>query len=580
MTRNIIIVIFSAFVCLAPFAFAAQELTGQQTQPDVVISSRDASITVTPAPSTVLAPEGLTEAETANLEQQYRFTVRNKAQLLMPGISTSGGEGVMSEEAAKEMSEAEKLYRYFGVAVNLYDHGKLDQAVEILRYISDKRPDDKYIKDYLRKMIYERDFNDRRWATTAAGDAQLLKRQTIKELLRDGIDYYKQKRYDKALLKFNDLLVLDPGNIQAKSYLAKLKAYFLQEARVEDIVSTYEQKNSSGKKYAAAKLLSDQDNVIRKKAGMMIRSEDARMAGAEELLDKRESRPVEIADELLADKEQARFNAAEDELDAQELDNIIGKKTVETALDDAELGLTVEDIVSDEREQERRSRLMTLGSGDIIQIGVRDHPELSGKVSVRLDGNIVLPLVNELVRVNGMTIDEAAAAIRESIKRYVKEPSVVVAVEQYNSKKFYVIDEIGCTPYPITRANLTLRDALFVSDWGSNRALGRVIVMKPDKLHPIIRKVDAFNIIYRGNLKDNMFIEDGDVIYVPLTIASKTTTVIRDSLSPIKALRDLRTEWLDTRWNQEGYYNMFRIPRNAEIQADMNEGAAGIATNL
>jgi len=172
---------------------------------------------------------------------------------------------------------------------------------------------------------------------------------------------------------------------------------------------------------------------------------------------------------------------------------------------------------------------------------------------------VVLPLVNDVIKIKGLTIQEATVTITNAMKRYVKDPHVTIAIDEYKSKMFYVIDEIGCTPYPITRTNLTLRDALFVSDWGDNRALGRVIVMKPHKVHPVIKKVDAFDLIYRGNLTNNVRIEDGDVIYVPLTIAAKTTKVIADTIRPFAAVRQARDEWLDLKGDRKGYAQYTRF---------------------
>ena len=38
--------------------------------------------------------------------------------------------------------------------------------------------------------------------------------------MTDGIDYFKQKRFDVALLKFADVLSMDPGNAEAKKLLS------------------------------------------------------------------------------------------------------------------------------------------------------------------------------------------------------------------------------------------------------------------------------------------------------------------------------------------------------------------------
>ena len=83
--------------------------------------------------------------------------------------------------------------------------------------------------------------------------------------------------------------------------------------------------------------------------------------------------------------------------------------------------------------------------------------------------------------------------------------------------------------------------------------------MKPNNLHPIIRKVNAFDIIYRGNLKDNISINDGDVIYVPLTIAAKVTKVIGDSLQPFAAIRSVRDQWVNLKGDIKSWQELPKI---------------------
>jgi len=568
--------------------FAAQELGRAATS--TTVTTADGNIVVTPAPSSVLAPQGLSDQEQAQLEQQYKFQFKNKGSILSPFIS-SAGAGVDIEQVTKAQSEREKMYRYFGAAMGLYEKGRLDEAIEILKYITEKRPDDEYAKSYLKKLITERQFKKNQWSTTAKSDATFLKRDKIKNLLMDGKDYYKQKDFDKALLKFSDVLELDPGNKDAKRYINRLKEYYLKEVKVEGIVDDYESSSEAGEKApdnegsadslsdkmldekernmetAATKLMDKEENEINKKAETLLsKKEDKISAASENLLNKKEDEAVKKADEMLNDEEMA---------------SLIGQKRMGSFLDQAELGLTVEDIIAKKKEEERKALLYTLGPGDAIMISVRDHPELSGNAIVRLGGEVVLPLVNDVVQVKGLTVEEATEKIKAAMKRYVKDPFVTVTISDYNSKKYYVIDENGATPYPITRANLTLRDALFIADWGNGRALGRVIVMKPNDLHPIIRKVDAFDIIYRGNLAKNVRIEDGDVIYVPMTIAAKTTKTINDTLAPFVAVRSLRDEWLNQKGDEKSWKELWKIRTDLHEQGyeDMLWGPSGISSS-
>ncbi|MFH1753133.1 MAG: polysaccharide biosynthesis/export family protein [Candidatus Omnitrophota bacterium] len=455
------------------------------------------------------------------------FNIKDTSQdhvLYKPSIDTGfSDESSISGIIGQPMTEEEKLYRYFGIATVFRKLGNTEEAIEILEYISHKSPDDKYVKEYLDDIRSEESEKEKRSRSDYKKDARALYQTRIKELTKEGIAYYKQKDYDKALLAFSDLMAIDPDNRTGQKHMDKLKEHYEKEMRLERIIL---------------------DGFDRERA------EDGGIIGVEE------------AAEGLLDMHE--YSQALEEAQADvDMEQLVIYKKADSLLNNTEQDFRIEEIISQRKEVEEKKELFTLGPGDVIIISVRDHPELSGKTIVRPDGFIILPLINDNINAMGLTREEAQVKVEESLGRYVQDPSVYVGIEQFNSKTFYFITESGATPYTIPHPSFTLRDALFLSDWGNNRALGRVLIVKPDKLHPIVKKVDAFDIIYRGNLAKNVRIEDGDVIYVPTTAAAKITETIKDSVSPIKAVKDLRNEWLDMRWNRDdGWSQILNIPQN------------------
>ncbi|MBN1353363.1 MAG: polysaccharide export protein [Candidatus Omnitrophica bacterium] len=489
------------------------------------------TITIREAP-VVFAPEGLKSQEQESLERDYSYQYRQKGIIGEPAVFTPFAEKPSIAPLSLEiLTEQEKLYRYFGIASILYENGNLEEAKELLEYILYKRPNDEYIRNYLENVKRGIRNKSVRWRSKTRKDASRIRKAEIKENIKDGLAYYRQKRFNVALVKFADALSLDPKNAIAKRYLKKLKKYYLRELKAENIANSWQARRDAKEK---AK------NISRETSGTKyVKSLPSKVRKATEKI-----------------------------LDRTELEQVVNDAKISYLMRDAELALKIDDVITQKRDEERKKHSYTLGPGDEVVISVQDHPELSGKSSIGPTGDIVLPLVNEPISANGLTSSELQKGITIALKRYVKDPVVYVGITEYRSKVFYVIDETGCTPYRITRANFTLRDALFMSDWGYNRALGRVIVTKPHLLHPITKKVDAFDIVYRGNLSNNIRIDDGDVIYIPMTAPSKITNVIADTLSPIKKLRDLRSEWIDWRWNvHDGWYNLFRMPRDNDAAA-------------
>jgi|SRR5208283_3460889 len=68
-----------------------------------------------------------------------------------------------------------------------------------------------------------------------------------------------------------------------------------------------------------------------------------------------------------------------------------------------------------------------IGSGDVIQVDVYEHPELSRRVVVRRDGNITLPSVGP-VKISGLSAMEVAVVVRDKLEPKISKPQVTVNV--------------------------------------------------------------------------------------------------------------------------------------------------------
>ncbi len=83
-----------------------------------------------------------------------------------------------------------------------------------------------------------------------------------------------------------------------------------------------------------------------------------------------------------------------------------------------------------------------VGEGDLLHINVWKEPEMSQSVAVRPDGNMSLPLVNE-VHVSGLSIIQVQEAVTEKLKTVLTNPQVTVSVVEVRSKMVYITGEVG-----------------------------------------------------------------------------------------------------------------------------------------
>ncbi|MHC4262804.1 MAG: polysaccharide biosynthesis/export family protein [Planctomycetota bacterium] len=87
----------------------------------------------------------------------------------------------------------------------------------------------------------------------------------------------------------------------------------------------------------------------------------------------------------------------------------------------------------------------TLGPGDLLRLTVFNHPEIAPpEFPLRIDpqGRLSLPLTGAVV-LEGLTVEEARAAIESSLAQYLREPAVGLSVEAYAARQAFVLGEVN-----------------------------------------------------------------------------------------------------------------------------------------
>lgn len=84
----------------------------------------------------------------------------------------------------------------------------------------------------------------------------------------------------------------------------------------------------------------------------------------------------------------------------------------------------------------------TIGVEDVLKIYTYGHEDLTLSVTVRPDGRITIPLVQDVVAA-GLTPEELAVRLNEELAKFIRAPTVTVAVESINSYRVYFLGEIG-----------------------------------------------------------------------------------------------------------------------------------------
>lgn len=170
----------------------------------------------------------------------------------------------------------------------------------------------------------------------------------------------------------------------------------------------------------------------------------------------------------------------------------------------------------------------TLGPNDVIAIEVRRHPEFSGQYTVNSEGNIEYKFVGD-VSVNSLTKAELREKLKEILAEYIISPDIDVSIAAYLSKVFFVVGEVRQPGKFYMRGNtLTIREALVNAGLPTEAAaMRRCRLITPNNTGKNnYSDVNVYKLLYEGDLKENVDMKPGDVLYVPATIIAKAIRVI------------------------------------------------------
>lgn len=166
-------------------------------------------------------------------------------------------------------------------------------------------------------------------------------------------------------------------------------------------------------------------------------------------------------------------------------------------------------------EQDHSFKTYMIGPEDALDIAVWKNPDLSRTVSVRPDGMISLPLLND-IQAAGLTPLELRDVLVGKLKEYMPAPEVSVVVTDVKSFKVSVIGEVGQPGRLELRSRTTVLDALASSGGFKEFAKrDRVVVLRPSGNSMKRIPFDYDKVTDEGGEAGNFFLQPGDIIVVP-----------------------------------------------------------------
>lgn len=156
-----------------------------------------------------------------------------------------------------------------------------------------------------------------------------------------------------------------------------------------------------------------------------------------------------------------------------------------------------------------------IGPQDVLRIDVWKEPDLTRQVSVRPDGKISLPLLDD-VQAAGLTPLELRNFLREGLKEYITDPQVTVTVSEINSRRIFVTGEVTRSGTFALLPNMTVLQAL--SSCGGFTQFAntkKIYLLRMEGAKQVKIPVNYKELIKGRKPEINILLQDGDTIVVP-----------------------------------------------------------------
>lgn len=158
-----------------------------------------------------------------------------------------------------------------------------------------------------------------------------------------------------------------------------------------------------------------------------------------------------------------------------------------------------------------------IGPGDALNIVVWRNPELSMIVTVRPDGKLASPLVENMVAM-GKDPSALARDIEKALSKVIRDPVVTVVVNSFvgpYSEQIRVVGEAARPQVLAYKQKMTLLDVMI--------AVGGITEFADGNAATLVRNADGGkqysvrikDLIKRGDVSANVEMRPGDVLIIP-----------------------------------------------------------------
>ena len=161
-----------------------------------------------------------------------------------------------------------------------------------------------------------------------------------------------------------------------------------------------------------------------------------------------------------------------------------------------------------------------IGPLDTLSIVVWRNPELSTTVTVRPDGRISMPLVED-VTAAGLPPAELGRQLKQQLQRFIQDPSVSIVVTGFQgtfSEQIRIVGEAARPQSVPYRQDMTILDVMIQVGGLTDFADGNAAVLVRGREKGKQYSVRLKDLLKRGDISANVSMMPGDIVIVPQSL--------------------------------------------------------------
>jgi len=170
----------------------------------------------------------------------------------------------------------------------------------------------------------------------------------------------------------------------------------------------------------------------------------------------------------------------------------------------------------------QRHPLYRLRPSDVVEISFTVAPEFNQTLTVQPDGYVMLKDAG-LVEVEGLNLEEFSEAVQKAYRGYLHDPQAAVALKEFEHPSFIVGGEVGKPGKYELRSDTTVTEAVEIAGGLTQQAKHSQVVLFRRVNDDLVeaRLLDLKKMLKEKNLREDVHLRAGDMVYVPQNALSK-----------------------------------------------------------